>query len=279
MSRSIASSASLLSVPTRWPNTSSTRLQQARPLFSSATMVLSKVGGAGLRGDRLDLGDVLGERPLVGRQEMLGPDAAERRHAERACSRLCKERIFVGDGRMAGYRWRHARILPSSRFQNVNSSEHRGGNMVSFTLNDKRVSVDADPNTPLLWVIREHVGLTGTKYGCGAGLCGACTVHRRRQGGARLPDAGFRGGEQDGRHHRGPVAEFLAPAAEGLGRAGSAAMRLLPVRPDHEGGRTARQQSRSRTARRSSSTWTATSAAAAPITSIIAAVEQASREG
>jgi isoquinoline 1-oxidoreductase subunit alpha len=49
--------------------------------------------------------------------------------------------------------------------------------MVSFTLNDKRVSVDADPGTPLLWIIRDHVGLTGTKYGCGAGLCGACTVH------------------------------------------------------------------------------------------------------
>ena len=49
--------------------------------------------------------------------------------------------------------------------------------MVSFSLNDQRVSVDADPGTPLLWVIREHVGLTGTKYGCGAALCGACTVH------------------------------------------------------------------------------------------------------
>src|SRR4051794_21631045 len=53
----------------------------------------------------------------------------------------------------------------------------QGGNMVSFTLNDKRVKVDADASTPLLWVIRDHVGLTGTKYGCGAGLCGACTVH------------------------------------------------------------------------------------------------------
>ena len=49
--------------------------------------------------------------------------------------------------------------------------------MVSFNLNNQRVSVDADPSTPLLWIIRDHAGLTGTKYGCGAGLCGACTVH------------------------------------------------------------------------------------------------------
>jgi isoquinoline 1-oxidoreductase alpha subunit len=49
--------------------------------------------------------------------------------------------------------------------------------MVSFTVNGKRVSVDADPKTPLLWVIRDQIGLTGTKYGCGAGFCGACTVH------------------------------------------------------------------------------------------------------
>jgi isoquinoline 1-oxidoreductase alpha subunit len=49
--------------------------------------------------------------------------------------------------------------------------------MVAFTLNGRPVSVDVEPGTPLLWVIREHLKLTGTKYGCGAALCGACTVH------------------------------------------------------------------------------------------------------
>ena len=49
--------------------------------------------------------------------------------------------------------------------------------MVSFTLNNRSVSIDIDPATPLLWAIRDHLGLRGTKYGCGAGLCGACTVH------------------------------------------------------------------------------------------------------
>ncbi len=49
--------------------------------------------------------------------------------------------------------------------------------MVSFTLNNQPVTVDADARTALLWAIRDHIGLTGTKYGCGAGLCGACTVH------------------------------------------------------------------------------------------------------
>ncbi|MBI1206107.1 MAG: 2Fe-2S iron-sulfur cluster binding domain-containing protein [Azospirillum sp.] len=48
---------------------------------------------------------------------------------------------------------------------------------VSFTLNGKPTSLDVDPEMPLLWALRENTGLTGTKFGCGAGLCGACTVH------------------------------------------------------------------------------------------------------
>jgi isoquinoline 1-oxidoreductase alpha subunit len=48
---------------------------------------------------------------------------------------------------------------------------------ISFNLNGSTVTVQAEPDTPLLWVIRDEVGLTGTKFGCGAALCGACTVH------------------------------------------------------------------------------------------------------
>lgn len=46
-----------------------------------------------------------------------------------------------------------------------------------LTINGTRYDVDADPQTPLLWVIRDHVGLTGTKFSCGIAQCGACTVH------------------------------------------------------------------------------------------------------
>jgi isoquinoline 1-oxidoreductase alpha subunit len=49
--------------------------------------------------------------------------------------------------------------------------------MISLDINGRAVSVDADPDTPLLWVIREQLQLPGTKYGCGVALCGACTVH------------------------------------------------------------------------------------------------------
>jgi len=49
--------------------------------------------------------------------------------------------------------------------------------MIELKLNGKRVSVDVPPDTPLLWVLRDSLHLTGTKFGCGIGQCGACTVH------------------------------------------------------------------------------------------------------
>ena len=89
--------------------------------------------------------------------------------------------------------------------------------------------MDAEPDTPLLWVIREQIGLTGTKYGCGVAQCGACTVHidgvATRSCVAPV-SASTRGAED--RHDRGALAGRLAPRAEGLDRARRAAMRLLP---------------------------------------------------
>ena len=49
--------------------------------------------------------------------------------------------------------------------------------MSRITVNDKTLDIDASPDTPLLWVLRDHLAMTGTKYGCGMALCGACTVH------------------------------------------------------------------------------------------------------
>jgi len=49
--------------------------------------------------------------------------------------------------------------------------------MARFTVNGKAVNINVSPTMPLLWAIREHVGLTGTKYGCGVAACGSCTVH------------------------------------------------------------------------------------------------------
>ncbi|HZO47589.1 MAG TPA: (2Fe-2S)-binding protein [Xanthobacteraceae bacterium] len=49
--------------------------------------------------------------------------------------------------------------------------------MISLTINGQTHTIDVEPDTPLLWAIRENVGLTGTKYGCGVAQCGSCTVH------------------------------------------------------------------------------------------------------
>lgn len=53
--------------------------------------------------------------------------------------------------------------------------------MIQLTVNNTLQQIDLDPQTPLLWVLRDHLRLTGTKYGCGTGICGVCTVHLNGQ--------------------------------------------------------------------------------------------------
>ena len=112
--------------------------------------------------------------------------------------------------------------------------------MPRLNINGKTRNIDVEPDTPLLWVIREQVGLTGTKYGCGVAQCGACSVHINGEVQRSCPLRGQRReAVRPHRDHRGPVRQPLAPGAEGVGRARRAAMRLLPVRPDHGGRRAA----------------------------------------
>lgn len=67
--------------------------------------------------------------------------------------------------------------------------------MVSFTVNKRKVTFDGDGETPLLWVLRDHLRLTGTKFSCGMGLCGACVVHLDGEAAAscRVPVASVEG--------------------------------------------------------------------------------------
>jgi isoquinoline 1-oxidoreductase subunit alpha len=81
--------------------------------------------------------------------------------------------------------------------------------MISFSINGKKVDVDVDSSTPLLWVIRDNLGLTGTKYGCGIAQCGCCTVH--------LDDAAIRSCITPVSH----VAGRSVTTIEGLAPAGS----------------------------------------------------------
>jgi isoquinoline 1-oxidoreductase alpha subunit len=107
--------------------------------------------------------------------------------------------------------------------------------MITLNINGQPHQVDVAPETPLLWVIREWIGLTGTKYGCGIAQCGACSVHLDGAvtrscsvpvgtvGAARIVT--IEGLSADGLSH--PVQQAWLRRT---------AMRILPVRPDHGGG-------------------------------------------
>ena len=81
--------------------------------------------------------------------------------------------------------------------------------MVTFRLNGEEQTLDVDPSMPLLWAIRENLGLTGTKFGCGLAQCGACTVHVNGNAirSCVTPVAAVQGGgaRRRGDHHRGSI--------------------------------------------------------------------------
>ena len=112
------------------------------------------------------------------------------------------------------------------------------GHMPSYDLlvNGERRTVEVTPDMPLLWVLRDILNFAGTKFGCGAGLCGACACSSRRPAGALLLSSAARGGEPRHHDHRRVVGGRFASAAACLGGRRRAPVRLLPGRPDHERG-------------------------------------------
>ena len=127
------------------------------------------------------------------------------------------------------------------------------------------------PTPRCLWVLREQIGLTGTKYGCGIAQCGACTVHIDGMGAVRscsLPVSAADGKQITTIEGLG-AGQRAAQGAEGLARARRAAMRLLPERHDHGGGGAAQGASRSRP--------TPTSTARSPISAVAAPSSRCAR--
>jgi isoquinoline 1-oxidoreductase subunit alpha len=76
-----------------------------------------------------------------------------------------------------GTAWRANLIHRLPKWTKLCLNNDRGHSMLTLKVNGQQQSVDVPPDTPLLWVLRENLGLTGTKFGCGMALCGACTVH------------------------------------------------------------------------------------------------------
>src|SRR5438477_11602037 len=104
--------------------------------------------------------------------------------------------------------------------------------MVSLNVNGKNYQADVDPRTPLLWVLRDSLGLTGTKYGCGMAQCGACTVHIDGQAVRSCVAPVSRAAGRQVTTIEGLSADLSDPLQRDRDRC--AAVRLLPIRSDHE---------------------------------------------
>ena len=127
---------------------------------------------------------------------------------------------------------------------------------MKLRVNGEDHDVSAPDDMPLLWVLRDVLGLTGTKFGCGMAQCGACTVHLDGQPvRSCVTPAVARSGRARSPPSRASSADGVAPGAAGLGRGRRRAVRLLPVGPDHGGGRAARGRSRSRPTPTSTPRW------------------------
>ena len=96
-----------------------------------------------------------------------------------------------------------------------------------LTVNGRQRTVDVPADMPLLWVLRDTLNLKGTKFGCGIGACGACTVHINGQARRSCYDTGFH--RKSGHHdHRRVVGRWIPSAAEGVDGTRRPAVRLLP---------------------------------------------------
>ena len=108
--------------------------------------------------------------------------------------------------------------------------------MITLKVNGQSHQVDVAPDTPLLWVVRENLGLTGTKYGCGMALCGACTVHLDGQPMRACVTPVSAAADKAVTTIEGLSPRTDSPGAAGVDRAGRAAVRVLPVGPADDGG-------------------------------------------
>ena len=106
---------------------------------------------------------------------------------------------------------------------------------VTLNVNGKASTVDVPADMPLLWVLRDVLNLKGTKFGCGIGQCGACTVHLNGAGGPGLPDDGAAAQQRARDDDRRAVAGWVASASGGVAADRRAAVRVLPGGSAHVG--------------------------------------------
>ncbi len=152
------------------------------------------------------------------------------RHAQRISTADSRRRHRRGpDDRLVMHGGKRRTGKPGLRWPKPNKRRPR---CEGFTINGRAVSVNVEVDAPLLWVIRDDLGLTGTKFGCGIGMCGVCTIHvgGKATRSCITPISATDGAEVD---DRWTGSRWRASCAEGMAGAAGAAMRLLPVRSDH----------------------------------------------